>query len=130
MISGGRDRRVFEYADWCYGADGDEEDVTEYDLGYFFLGEEAEGEEYVITAPSDQVYRQLFSQYPSQEAISKSSLMDCFDEEQMQAINQMWINVRCYNIHDIPVWTWMAAGIVISSLLVAGGKKIWEKHKS
>ncbi|MCI9215470.1 extracellular solute-binding protein [Lachnospiraceae bacterium 42-17] len=130
VISGGRDRRVFEYADWCYGADGDEEDVTEYDLGYFFLGEEAEGEEYVITAPSDQVYRQLFSQYPSQEAISKSSLMDCFDEEQMQAINQMWINVRCYNIHDIPVWTWMAAGIVISSLLVAGGKKIWEKHKS
>ncbi len=124
VISGGDDMRIFEYADWCYGAEEDEEDVSEYDLGYFFLEEGDEGRSYIITAPSDQVYRQLFAQYPSGEAISRSSLMVCFDDEQNQAINQMWINVRCYNIHDIPVWVWAAAGVVMGIFLAAAGRKL------
>lgn len=126
VISGGEDRRIFEYADWCYGAEEDEEDVTGYDLGYFFSGNDAEDEEsrYVIAAPSDQIYRQLFAQYPSQEAISRSSLMVCFDDEQNQAINQMWINVRCYNIHDVPVWAWAAVGASAALLAVFGGRKL------
>ncbi len=126
VISGGEDRRIFEYADWCYGAEEEEEDVTGYDLGYFFSGNDAEDGEsrYVIAAPSDQIYRQLFAQYPSQEAISRSSLMVCFDDEQNQAINQMWINVRCYNIHDVPVWVWAAVGASAALLAVFGGRKL------
>ncbi len=123
VISGGDDGRIFEYADWCYGAEEGEDDVAEYDLGYFFGdGKDGEGR-YIITAPSDQVNRQLFSQYPSEEAISRASLMVCFDDEQMQAINQMWINVRCYNIHDVPVWIWITAGICGGILAAAGGKR-------
>ncbi len=129
VISGGEDRRIFEYADWCYGAEEDDEDVIEYDLGYFFSNEDENKGEYVITAPSDQADRQLFSQYPSEEVISRSSLMDCFDENQMQAINQMWINVRCYNIYDIPVWVWIIVGAVTGILLAAGGKRLWGKYK-
>lgn len=123
VISGGDDMRIFEYADWCYGAEEDETDVSEYDLGYFFSGDEEEKGQYVITAPSDQVYRQLFAQYPSQEAISRSALMVCFDDAQNQAINQMWINVRCYNIYDIPVWVWIMVGVALVSLAVFGGRK-------
>ncbi len=123
VISGGDDMRIYEYADWCYGAQETEEDVSEYDLGYFFSEDKEEGK-YVITALSDQVYRQLFARYPSEEAISRSALMVCFDDEQNQAINQMWINVRCYNIYDIPFWVWLAAGILVGLLLVAAGKKI------
>ena len=132
VISGGDDMRVFEYADWCYGAEEDETDVSEYDLGYFFDGEvsRAKGENdegrYVITAPSDQVYRQLFAQYPSQEAISRSSLMVCFDDAQNQAINQMWINVRCYNIYDIPVWVWIVTGVAAALLMIFGARKYWK----
>ena len=122
VISGGDDIRVFEYADYCYGAGEDEKDTTDYDLGYFFAKEA--GEDYVITAPSDQVYRQLFAQYPTGEAMERSSLMVCFDEEQNRAINQMWINVRCYNIHDVPVWAWGIAGIVIGILMVLGVRKV------
>ena len=118
--------RVFEYADWCYGAEEEEEDVAEYDLSYFFLGEDAEDPKgsYVITAPSEQIDRQLFAQYPDQDAISRSALMVCFDEEQNRAINQMWINVRCYNIYDIPVWVWCAAGIAAGFLAVIGIRRI------
>ena len=124
VLSGGEDRRIFEYADWCYGAEEDEKDVSDYDLGYFFAGDEDEDGDYVITAPSDQVYRQLFAQYPSEEAISRSALMVCFDEEQNQAINQMWINVRCCNIHDIPVWVWGLVGVIVCIAAGYAWKKI------
>lgn len=117
VIAGGNDPRIFEYADWCYGAEDDETDVTPYDLSYFFSGEGTEGE-YVIHAPTDQVERQLFAQYPDQDAISRSSIMLNFDDTQNQEINQMWISVRCYDVRDIPIWVWVLAGTGV--LLLVG----------
>ncbi len=111
-ISGGEDKRIFEYADWCFSAEEDEEEVTDYPLGYFFTGD-SEDEDYVITAPTDQVNRQLFSQYPDEKTISRSSIMVYYDKETTEKLNQMWINVRCCNIRKIPVWAWVIAGIVI-----------------
>lgn len=116
VISGNEDGRIFEYADWCYGAEEDEEDVTDYNLGYFFAGD-GESEDYIITAPTDQVYRQLFAQYPDEESISRAAAMVYFNDEQNEMINQMWINVRCYNIHDVPVWAWGITVIVIAGLV-------------
>lgn len=114
-ISGGEyDDRIFEYADWCYGAEEDEEEVVDYPLGYFFTGDN-EDEDYMITAPQDQVYRQLYSQYPDQETISRSSIMIYFDKDANDAINQMWINVRCMNIKQIPVWAWLLAVIGVGA---------------
>ena len=52
-------------------------------------------------------------QYPSQEAIARSSIMVFFDAEKNEAINQMWINVRCFNIHDVPWWAWMITVILV-----------------
>jgi len=121
VISGGDDMRIFEYADYCYGAGEGETQVSEYDLGYFFS--ENGGDEYVITAPSDQVYRQLFARYPKGDAMDRAVLMACFDEEQNRAINQMWINVRCYNIHDVPAWAWGIAAVTVFGLAVIGVKK-------
>lgn len=117
VISGGEDERIFEYADWCYGAEEDEEDVADYDIAYFFTEEEG-SEEYVITAPAEQVNRQLSAQYPSQEAIARSSIMVYFNNEQNEAINQMWVSVRCYNIYDVPVWAWALAVCAIALIAV------------
>ena len=78
----------------------------------------------MITAPSDQVYRQLFARYPTGDAMKRSALMVSFDDEQNRAINQMWINVRCYNIHDVPLWAWGLAGIAVCALAVFGVKKV------
>ena len=116
VIGGGDDTRIFEYADWCYGAEDDEEEVVEYPLGYFFTGDNSD-ENYVITAPEEQLRRQLFAQYPTQEAISKSSIMVYFDSEKNDVINQMWINVRCFNLYDVPVWAWAIAAAVAAVLI-------------
>lgn len=115
VISGGEDGRIFEYANWLYSAEDEEEDVTDYNLSYFFAGD-GTSEDYVITAPADQVYRQLFAQYPDQESISRSSIMVYFNEEQNKMINQMWISVRCYNIHDVPIWAWGITVLLIGGL--------------
>ena len=115
VISGGEDERIFEYADWCYGAEEDEEEVVDYDISYFFT-EDENSEDYVITAPADQVGRQLSAQYPSQDAIARSSIMIYFDDAQNEAINKMWISVRCFNINDMPVWAW----VLIALAVVAG----------
>lgn len=123
VISGGDDPTIFEYADWCYGAEDDVEEVEDYDLGYFFSQGNDDGE-YVITAPAEEVDRQLFAQYPSEEAISHSSIMVYFDEKQNEVINQMWISVRCFNIHDVPVWAWGLAGIVILLMILFGIKQM------
>lgn len=118
VIAGGDDSRIFEYADWCYGADEDAEDVVEYPLGYFFSGDSAD-EDYVITVSADQTERQLFAQYPDEETIDRSSIMVYFNEEQTAAINRMWINVRCFNLYDVPVWVWAltAAGAAVLAVL-------------
>jgi spermidine/putrescine transport system substrate-binding protein len=116
VISGGDDSRIFEYADWCYGAEDDEEETEEYPLGYFFTGDNSD-EDYVITAPADQVSRQLYAQYPTQETIDRSSIMVYFDDEANSTINQMWIHVRCYNIYDVPVWAWVVAVVVAAGLI-------------
>lgn len=124
VISGGEDGRIFEYADWCYGAEEDEEDVTDYDIAYFFT-EEEDSEDYVITAPAEQAKRQLSAQYPTQETIARSSIMVYFNDEQNEAINQMWISVRCFNIHDVPVWAWVliAAAVVAAAAVLVVRKR-------
>ena len=102
-IAGGDSPLVFEYADWTYGAEDDEEDTIEYPLGYFFAGDN-ENEDYVITAPAEQAHRQLSAQYPSQEEINRSAVMMYFDDEGNANINQMWINIRCFNISMLSLY--------------------------
>ena len=117
-ISGGEDARIFEYADWCYGAEEDEEDTVEYPLGYFFTGDNSD-EDYIITAPAEQLHRQLLAQYPDQASINRSSIMTYFDTDASKRINQMWINVRCLNFFDIPAWVWILT-VAAAAALTAG----------
>lgn len=116
VISGGDDPTVFEYADYMYSAEEGEEDTQEYDLSYFF-SEEGESEDYVIETTSDLLERQLYAQYPPGDVMRRSSIMVCFDDEQTKAINQMWINVRCYNIKNVPVWGWIIAAAVFAGII-------------
>nr|MCR4716722.1 spermidine/putrescine ABC transporter substrate-binding protein [Lachnospiraceae bacterium] len=97
VIAGGDDTRIFEYADWCYGAEEDEEsELVDYSLDYFF-SDNPDGKDYVITADIEQTKRQLFGQYPTEDVLNRASIMEYCGKDTMKDLNQMWINVRCYN---------------------------------
>ncbi|MBE5996812.1 MAG: spermidine/putrescine ABC transporter substrate-binding protein [Lachnospiraceae bacterium] len=148
VLSGGEDPRIFEYAEYNYGAEEEEdlteeedaaeeetseeedaaeeegnagetdasgEEIIEYDISYFFGGEDCEDGTYVIVAPAEAMHRQLFAAYPTREVLNRSSVMIYFTPEQNAAINRMWVNVRCYNIRSVPVWAW-----ILILLLIAG----------
>ncbi len=111
-ISGGDDDTILEYVDWCYSADEDEEDVVDYDISYFF------DDEAVITCSADQLNRQLAAQYPTEEVMERCAVMWYFDSEANSRINQMWINVRCFNVEDAvgPLLILVAVILVITGV--------------
>ncbi len=109
VISGGE---MFQYADWCYGADVEEaqaegEELIEYNLDYFFEGtedleeEEDEVDAYTIVTYADQAQRQLFAQYPPLEVMERCAVMAFFNKEDNAYINRMWTNVRCFDLNKL-----------------------------
>jgi spermidine/putrescine transport system substrate-binding protein len=126
-IAGGADDTVFEYVNWCYGAEDDEEATIEYPIGYFFSGDD-EDEDYVITASSEQADRQLYAQYPSSEVIDRSAVMQYFDTDANKDINQMWINVRCFDIMDVPAFVWFIVLLAVMAVLYVNFKRVLEKN--
>ena len=106
----------------------DDTDVVDYPLGYFFSGD-SDDERYILKVLEEQTYRQLSAQYPTQEVMDRSAIMQYFDAEETTRINQMWINVRCYNIKNVPVWVWVLAGIIVVALIALSVKlKINKKY--
>ncbi len=118
------DNTIYEYIDWCYGAGGEDEDIMEYPLGYFFSGDNSD-EDYILQSTGSQMGRQLYSQYPPQDVMDRTAVMRYFDTDANKAINQMWINVRCFDIADVPTGVWMAllAGLLVLVWLGYGRSK-------
>ncbi len=122
---------VLEYMYWNYGADDECELTLDYDLGYFFGGEDS-----IITADASQFElsnvainrgRQLFAQYPSANVIERSVVMLDFGDK-LGEINRMWINVRCLDLLDIPVGTVIAVACILA--VAAGGICLYAfRHK-
>ena len=97
VIAGYEDSTLYDYANWYYGAEDDEEETIDYDISYFFEGEENASGEYTVTAVPEQEYGALGAQYPTLDIIRRCAVMNYFDDETNDKINQMWINVRCFN---------------------------------
>ncbi len=116
-IAGGEDDTVFSYLNWCYGAE-DEEDSIAYPVGYFFSGDNAD-EDYIVRTTQEQVGRQLYTQYPSEEVISRAAVMGYFNEEETRNINQMWINIRCLDVREIPLWCLLLTLLLAAGILAA-----------
>ncbi len=112
VISGGEDDdTVYEYLSWCYGAedDEDEDEITEYALGYFFSGD-SDDEDYILETTVEQTKRQLYAQYPDEDTINRAAIMQYYNDDANAKINQMWINVRCYSIENVPATVWYVCG--------------------
>lgn len=113
-IAGGDDDTIFEYLRWTYE---DEEGEASYPLGYFFTGNNSD-ETYMISCNEEDFHRQLGAQYPSLEVMNRSTIMGFYDATESQNINQMWINVRCFNLLDVPTPLWATLGILLVFLII------------
>ena len=119
-----------ESADRSGDADGDDEEnaeeepeLVDYDISYFF------GKDVVITAESDQLHRQLFAQYPTEEVIRRCAVMWYFDDDAQKRINRMWINIRCYDLRKAVLPLIIVAGIVLILVGVVIIKKYRYNHR-
>lgn len=128
VISGGEDDTVYQYVEWSYGAEEDEDDTITYPLGFFFCGDGENGD-YMLCTDADQAKRQLYAQYPPEEVLARSAIMEYFDEDASRAVNRMWIDVRCYNINDVPteIWVLVVVIILVIILLVVRAKSTYMK---
>ena len=131
-ISGGNDDRILEYVNWSFGAEDDEEETVDYPVGFFFADDESD-EKYIIKTTPDQTKRQLFAQYPTSDILDRCAVMMYFDDRANERMNQMWINIRCFNLNSIPLSTYLlfAGAIllaVLATLLVVYRRRIFVKR--
>ena len=54
--------------------------------------------------------------------------MRYFTPDENAAINQMWVNVRCYNIRRVPVWGWLLMGAALAGIIVLSVYRNRRKH--
>ena len=47
-----------------------------------------------------------------------------FTDEQNEIINRMWINIRCFNIHSVPLWVWI---LLIAAIVGGTLFALWRK---
>lgn len=92
------DSTIFDYVNWNYAAEDESEELIDYDISYFFQGEDKADGSYTVQAESGAELGALGAQYPTLDTIRKCAVMNCFDDETNEKINQMWINVRCFKI--------------------------------
>lgn len=127
VIAGGDSDIIYAYADWCYGAEEDAEDTMEYPVGFFFSGDDSD-ENYFITAEADQADRQLFAQYPPRDVLERAVVMQYFDQEKNDKINQMWVNVRCFDLASLSWKEW--AEIAAAVTVIAAAAAVYKKRDS
>ncbi len=89
------DSTVYDYIRYNYEAE-EEDDREAYDISYFFQGEAAADGSFVIEAEEGSEHGALGAQYPTLDTIRKCAVMNYFDDETNEKINQMWINIRCF----------------------------------
>ena len=124
VISGGQSPVIYDYLKWNYGLESlmeeddtiSEADAIDYSLGYFFSGVSNDSR-YILRTSKAQTEGMLSAQYPTEEVMHRSAIMQYFDNDETARINQMWINVRCFNIHNVPVWVWIVAAVVIVAVI-------------
>lgn len=106
VISGGEDDSMFQYVEFLYSAETDDENTVDYSVAYFFTGDydgdldDDTVKKYTVTTTKDQTKRQLFAQYPPEDVMKRSVVMAYFDKEGNERINQMWLNVRCFDLYE------------------------------
>ena len=132
VIAGGDSDLIFSYADWCYGTE-EEEGTVEYPVGFFFSGDNSD-QDYIITADAQQTNRQLYAQYPPQDVLERTVVMQYFDRENNDKINQMWVNVRCFDLTSLTFADWgkiifVAVAVIVGLVIFHRRDDVFRKRR-
>lgn len=114
------DDTIYQYLIQCYG---DENGDVSYPVGYFFSGDN-DDEKYMLRTSKEQTHRQLFAQYPPFDVMERSAIMQYFDKEQNKNINQMWIDIRCFDIKKTPIYAWVVVGATVIAAAILFHRKV------
>ena len=122
-VISGEESEMLDYVDYLYGVEDEEDETDEnyYDLSYFF------GTEAGIYADEDQrTCRQLYAQFPPEEVIERCAVMNYFDADTNERINELWSRVKAETLDAwaIIVICLTVAGIVLFVIFVKFGGKI------
>ena len=114
---------MLAYIDDSYGEEPSE-DTVKYDLSYFF-GDTAEAP-FIYAYEEDTLHGMLFAQYPYEEVIERCAVMDYFDPDTNERINELWSQVKAETLDAwaIAVICVAAAAIVLFVVFVKFGNKI------
>ncbi len=99
-----------------------EEEKAEYyeiDYSYYFgnISDEYKTDGKVIVyCTSDQVGRQLTTQYPEQSVIDRCALMTALSRSELQALNAAWSDIK---VGNVPVALMIAIPVIIALALIA-----------
>ncbi len=121
-VIAGENQEMRDYADYLYGYEFDPEEeeepaeTVEYDLTYFFRGENYTGDKRVeITAEKENATkRQLYAQFPPEEVIARCAVMDYYDREASERINELWSRVKAETLD-----AWAIVVISVTVLAIA-----------
>lgn len=87
-----------------------------YDVSFLMISREdaaAGKNDYVVW--TSVLGRQLTTQYPDEDTISRCSIMRYFDDTEMKRLNDMWDEVK---ISAVPVWLmWLIVAIIIVTVI-------------
>ncbi len=98
---------------FSYVLENAEEGEETLNLGYFFKGKDYTGLDYTVTTSSK--YGRLATQYPDFETVKRCTVMDNFNDTDLDKINDMWNRVKFITF---PVELILAiVGVVVAGII-------------
>lgn len=124
-----------EMVDWySEGEEGDTDEegnpLVAYDLNYFFKDTSDgsyENGDFVIYVSAESAKRQISAQYPTEEVLVRSAIMQHFDDATNAAVNEMWEEVKGL---PIPVWSYIVIAVIAAGILVIALTYVYKGRRS
>lgn len=104
-----------------YNALTEEEKAEYYEIDYsYYFGNISDAYKtdgkVIVYCTSDQVGRQLTTQYPEQSVIDRCALMTALSRSELQALNAAWSDIK---VGNVPVALMIAIPVIIALALIA-----------
>ena len=99
--------------------------VNAQNLTYFFKSSDNDYFNYIIYYDESESLRQFETQYPSENVVSRCTVMKCFTDDETRTLNNMWETAKVGNTNDVL----LIVIIVIIIVLIAAAIVFYNLYK-